>query len=133
MIGARRMSTRIDIILASNPHFSHAPGIAKLLESQADFKIIARPERAGQLFSVMDERIASVLVVVAGFYSFPAIAQVAARSNTAMVVLAREAAEGQIDYLREAMKRSGVSGEVFDEEANPAEVIDCIRKVSRSV
>jgi len=46
-----------------------------------------------------------------------------------MAVLAYNAAEGQIDYLREEMKANGAHGEVFDEAASPAEVIDFIRKV----
>jgi hypothetical protein len=121
----------INIILASNPSFSPAPGVAEMLESQEDFQIVARPERAEQLFPVMDKRIAPVLVGVAGFYSFPGIAQVAARSDTRMIVLvdADQAAEGQIQYLEDVMKENGIHGFIFDNVAN-ADLIDCVRKVA---
>jgi hypothetical protein len=105
--------------------------MTEMLESQDDFQIIARPERGQELFDAMAERIAPVLVVVAGLYNFSGIARMAARSSTIMAVLTRrEAAEDQLDYLRDEMKAQGANGVVFDDAATLAEVVDYIRKVA---
>jgi hypothetical protein len=75
----------INIILASGPAFPAAPEVVALLEAQADFRIVARPQFVDQL--VLDRQVASVLVVAAGFYQFAALAVMVARSNFPMAVL----------------------------------------------
>ena len=98
---------KVNIILASKPSFPAPPGLDDALESQDDFRIVARPKQERELSEVMDWQIRSVLIMVAGFCSFLAIPRAAARKNIPMVIiLPHNAAPDSLEVIRRILKET---------------------------